>query len=214
MLQDLKFQLSTALLTVATIAAAIAAVVNFQQIQKFRLPDDGVLWSEHAGNVVAARVVSDGPAERAGIHEGDVVRSIQNVTIARADQVAQTLGAIGAWGKATYHLDREGIDIPATVFIGEVRRGATLSYQYLVGIAYLAIGLFIYFRRASAPKARHFFIFCLASFVFSCFHYTGKLNAFDQVMYWGNLVAGWLAPRCSCISASDFPNPGSGTAAG
>jgi two-component system NtrC family sensor kinase len=207
MLQDLKFQLSTALLTVATIAAAIAAVVNFQQVQKFRLPDDGVLWAEHAGNVIAARVVSDGPAEHAGIHEGDVLRSIQTVTIARADQVAQTLGAIGAWGKATYHLDRGGIDIPATVFIGEVRRGATLSYQYLVGIAYLAIGLFIYFRRASAPKARHFFIFCLASFVFSCFHYTGKLNAFDQVMYWGNLVAGWLAPALFLHFCVGFPEP-------
>src|SRR6185437_3371599 len=207
MLQDLKFQLSTALLTVATIAAAVAAIVNFQQVQKFRLPDDGVLWAEHAGSVIAARVASDGPAEHAGIHAGDVLRSIQNVAITHADQVAQTLGAIGAWGKATYHLDREGIDIPATVFIGEVRRGATLSYQYLVGIAYLAIGLFIYFRRASAPKARHFFIFCLASFVFSCFHYTGKLNAFDQVMYWGNLVAGWLAPALFLHFCVGFPEP-------
>jgi hypothetical protein len=63
-----------------------------------------------------------------------------------------------------------------------VRGGATVSYQYRVGIAFLAIGLFIYFRRASAPKARHFFIFCLASFVFSCFHYTGNLNPLDQVM--------------------------------
>jgi hypothetical protein len=207
MLQDLKFQLSTALLTVATIAAAVAAIVNFQQVQKFRLPDDGVLWAEHAGSVIATRVVSDGPAERAGIHEGDVLRSIQNVTITTPDEVSRTLGAIGAWGKATYDLDRGGIDIPATVFIGEVRRGATLSYQYLVGIAYLAIGLFIYLRRASAPKARHFFIFCLASFVFSCFHYTGKLNAFDQVMYWGNLVAGWLAPALFLHFCIGFPEP-------
>ncbi|HVW07506.1 MAG TPA: ATP-binding protein [Bryobacteraceae bacterium] len=203
----MKIQLSTAILTVLTVVAAIAAIVNFQQVQKFRLPDDGVLWAERAGNVIAARVASDGPAEHAGIREGDVLRSIQNVTIARADQVAQTLGAIGAWGKATYHLDRDGIDIPATVFIGEVRRGATLSYQYLVGIAYLAIGLFINFRRAGAPKARHFFIFCLASFVFSCFHYTGKLNAFDQVMYWGNLVAGWLAPALFLHFCLGFPEP-------
>jgi len=35
MLQELKFQLSTALLTVLTIAAAIAAVLNYQQNQKF-----------------------------------------------------------------------------------------------------------------------------------------------------------------------------------
>jgi PAS domain S-box-containing protein len=203
MFQELKFQLSTALLTVLTIAAAIAAVVNYEH--KFRLPDDGVLWLDRNGGVTATRVVADGPAERAGIREGDVLRSIQTVAIARADDVPKTLAAIGAWGKASYDLARDGVDIPATVFIGEVRHGAALSYQYLVGAAYLAIGLFIYFRRGSAPKARHFYIFCLTSFIFSCFHYTGKLNAFDQVMYWGNVVAGWLAPALFLHFCLGFP---------
>ncbi len=207
MLQELKFQLSTALLTVLTIAAAIAAGFSYEQNHKFRLPDDGVLWSDRATGVTATRVAADGPADRAGIREGDVLRSIQNVPIVHADDVPRTLAAIGAWGKAVYDLGRSGIDIPATVFIGEVRRGATLSYQYIVGAAYLAIGLFIYFRRGSAPKARHFYIFCLASFVFSCFHYTGKLNAFDQVMYWGNLVAGWLAPALFLHFCFGFPEP-------
>jgi hypothetical protein len=204
-LQELKFQLSTALLTVLTLAAAIGAVVNYEH--KFRLPDDGVLWSDRAQGVTAVRVIQDGPAERAGIREGDVLRSIQGVAISRADDVPKTLAAIGAWGKAAYDLGRGGIDIPATVFVGEVRRGATLEYQYLVGVAYLAIGLFIYFRRGSAPKARHFYIFCLTSFVFSCFHYTGKLNAFDQVMYWGNLIAGWLAPALFLHFSVGFPEP-------
>ena len=39
-----------------------------------------------------------------------------------------------------------------------------MLYQYLVGFAYLIIGLFVYFRRGSAHKARHFYILCLASF--------------------------------------------------
>ena len=46
MLQELKFQLSTAILTVLTIAAAIAAALNYQQIHRFRLPDDGVVWAD------------------------------------------------------------------------------------------------------------------------------------------------------------------------
>src|SRR5207244_12496331 len=33
-----------------------------------------------------------------------------------------------------------------------------------------------------------------ASFVLCCFHYTAKLNAFDKVIYWGNIAAGLLAP--------------------
>lgn len=207
MLQELRFQLSTALLTVLTVAAAIAAGFNYEQNHKFRLPDDGVQWEDRASGVVAARVVPDGPADRAGIRTGDVLRSIQSVTILHADDVPRTLGAIGAWGKAVYDLGRSGIGIPATVYIGEVARGVPLSYQYLVGAVYLAIGLFIYFRRGSAPKARHFYVFCLASFVFSCFHYTGKLNTFDQVMYWGNLVAGWLAPAVFLHFCLGFPEP-------
>ena len=50
MLQELKFQLSTAVLTILTIAAVASAVINFQQQQKFRLPDDGVIWVNEFGD--------------------------------------------------------------------------------------------------------------------------------------------------------------------
>ncbi len=207
MLQELRFQLSTAILTVLTVAAAIAAGVNFEQNHKFRLPDDGALWADSPAGVVAVRVSSSGPAERAGIRTGDLLGAIQGRGILRVEDVPRTLAAVGAWGKAAYDLRRDGIEISATVYIVEASRGAALSYQYLVGVAYLAIGLFIYFRRGSAPKARHFYVFCLASFVFSCFHYTGKLNTFDQFMYWGNQVAGWLAPAVFLHFCIGFPEP-------
>ena len=54
MLQELKFQLSTAILTVLTIAAAITAGLNYQQLGKFRLPDDGVVWRDRGGAVSGA----------------------------------------------------------------------------------------------------------------------------------------------------------------
>ena len=40
MLQELKFQLSTAVLTVLTIGAAIGAALNYQQLHRFPLPDE------------------------------------------------------------------------------------------------------------------------------------------------------------------------------
>jgi signal transduction histidine kinase len=46
---------------------------------------------------------------------------------------------------------------------------------------------------------------CLASFVLSCFHFTGKLNAFDQVIYWGNVAAGLLAPTIFLHFCMVFP---------
>ena len=42
MFQELKFQLSTAILTILTLAASVAAVTNFWQYEHFRLPDDGI----------------------------------------------------------------------------------------------------------------------------------------------------------------------------
>src|SRR5205085_5612415 len=142
---------------------------------------------------IATRIVTNGPGDRFGIREGDVIERIQGAEVRTAQDVASKLGRIGAWGKAEYTIRRGGVDVPVTLIIGEAARGFALSYQYLVGIAYLVIGLFIYFRRGSAYKAQHFYVFCLVSFIYSCFHYTGKLNAFDQVIYWGNVIAGWLA---------------------
>ena len=80
-------------------------------------------------------------------------------------------------------------------------------YQYVVGFAYLIIGLFVYFRRGSAQKAQHFYIFCLASLSVLCFHYTGKLNTFDKVIYYGNVVAGLLAPTLFLHFCLTFPEP-------
>ena len=62
MFQELKFQLSTAILTILTLAAGVAAVVNFEQYEHFRLPDDGVIWVDRAGHVEALYVVPNGPA--------------------------------------------------------------------------------------------------------------------------------------------------------
>jgi two-component system NtrC family sensor kinase len=208
LLQELKFQLSTALLTVLTIASAIAGAVSYQQLHRFPLPDDGVVWRDRAGQVVAVKVIPNGPADHAGIRANDVVETIQGAVIHSTEDVPRRLAYFGAWAKALYVMKRAGVDdVKATVIIGEAARGVAYSYQYLVGICYLAIGLFIYFRRGSANKARHFYIFCLVSFIFCCFHYTGKLNMFDQVIYWGNLIAGWLAPVLFLHFSLTFPEP-------
>ena len=49
MFQELKFQLSTAILTILTLAAGVSAFINFQQQNRFRLPEDGVIWVDRQG---------------------------------------------------------------------------------------------------------------------------------------------------------------------
>jgi len=207
MLQELKFQFSTAILTVLTVAAAIAAILNFKQIHKFPLPDDGVVWVETHGSVVAARLDPGGAAEFAGIRVQDVLKSIQGTPVTDVNDVPRLLAQVSAWRQARYIVRRAGVDVPITITIRAAPRGFGISWQYLVGVVYLGIGFFIYLRRGSAYKARHFYLFCLASFILSCFHYTGKLNAFDQVIYWGNVVAGWLSPALFLHFCATFPEP-------
>jgi PAS domain S-box-containing protein len=59
----------------------------------------------------------------------------------------------------------------------------------LIALIYLGIGLYVLLRRWTAPRSTHFYLFCLSSFIFYAFHYTGKLNQFDEIVYWSNVVA-------------------------
>src|SRR5438874_2621145 len=212
MLQELKFQLSTAILTILTVAAAVSACINFSQQFRFHVPDDGVTWIDRAAGgarrVQAFRVAPDSGAANAGLRSGDILLKINGLRIENELYVPQALATIGAWNKADYLVERGGVQFKiANVVIQEFPREPVVTYQYLVGAGYLVIGLFVYFRRGSAQKARHFYVFCLVSFIFSCFHYTGRLNGFDTVILFGNVAAGLLAPTLFLHFCLTFAEP-------
>ena len=207
MFQELKFQLSTAILTILTLAAGVSAFINFQQQNRFRLPEDGVIWVDRQGSVEALYVKPGSPGLNAGIHKTDRLLDINGVPIEKATDVARVLVRIGAWSRAKYRLQSRGVELTAMLVVAEQPLDRALVYQYAVGTAYLIIGLFVYFRRGSAQKARHFYVLCLASFISLCFHYTGQFNALDLVIYFGNLVAGLLAPTLFLHFCLVFPEP-------
>ncbi|WP_321477093.1 ATP-binding protein [uncultured Paludibaculum sp.] len=220
-MKELKNQFIGALLVVLTVTAVICAGVNYQQQARFHLPDDGATWmdvpnassSEQSLRVVAAFVEPNGPADLAGIRKGDAVRLIApventaGIAVRQASDVAQLLFQAGVWGKATYTLNRNGVEITAKVIVADANRDRALYFQYFVGAAYLAIGLFLFFRRNQAPKALHFYFLCLVSFILHTFHYTGKLNSFDTGIYISNVVAGLLAPALFVHFCLTFPEP-------
>ena len=199
MFQELKFQLSTAILTILTIAAAASAIINFQQQHKFRLADDGAVWVDRGVRVEALHIDPDGPAAKAGLKNGDTVLKINGASTVKAIDVPQILAAVGAWNKAEYTASRDGVEFKAAVYIREEPLDPAVSYQYMVGAAYLLIGLFVYYRRGSAHMARHFYILCLVSFILCSFHYTGKLNGFDKIIYFCNVAR--RPARAYCFSA-------------
>ncbi|MEZ5399369.1 MAG: ATP-binding protein [Bryobacteraceae bacterium] len=209
-MNDLKGQLVSALLVILTAAGLVCAGINFQHQRRARVPDDGAIWVNRASaagtrQVVALHVVESGAAQFAGIKPGDVLLKIESFPIAAETDVARVLWRVGAYGDASYTLLRQGVEIKAKVFLRDHGGGTPRFYQYVVGLAYLAIGLFVYFRRSRAAHATHFYILCLASFVLSTFHYTGQLNGFDKVIYWGNVIAGLFAPTVFLHFCLVFP---------
>ncbi|MBV8819594.1 MAG: PAS domain S-box protein, partial [Acidobacteriaceae bacterium] len=209
-MKDLRAQFVSALLFILTVAAVSCAVINFHQQSVYHLPDDGVTWvdrkaADRKDAVVALYVEKRSQAENAGIRAGDQLLSIAGTDIQRAVNVPEILGRIPLWSKIDYVIRRSGVDVKKPVIVGEAVPDSAIYYQYFVGFIYLLIGLFVYYRRVSAPRSVHFYTLCLTSFVLSCFHYTGKLNDFDQAIYWANVVAGILAPTIFLHFCLVFP---------
>ncbi|MCC6590261.1 MAG: PAS domain S-box protein [Bryobacterales bacterium] len=209
-MKELKRQLINALLVVLTAAAVISAAINFQQQKLYHLPDDGVTWVDRTDAkgqplVLALYIVPDSAADRAGVKQGDILTKINNFTIHNSLDASRVLARVGPWREAEYMVLRGEIELKAKVIVRERVTEASLYYLYVVGLAHLIIGLFVYFRRSRARHALHFYLLCLASFVLFTFHYTGKLNNFDKVIYWGNVVAGLLAPTIFLHFALGFP---------
>src|SRR5882757_1835529 len=105
-MKELKRQFVSALLVIVTVAAVIAAAINFQQQSRYHLPDDGVTWVDRTvgdeNHVVAAYITARSPALKAGLREGDVLVSIENKPIDSALEATQVLARLGAWRSANY----------------------------------------------------------------------------------------------------------------
>jgi PAS domain S-box-containing protein len=203
---SLRIRLGAVVLALLTVAAIVFAVLNFQQRSRFIIPDDGVTWVDTTGGVTAWHIVPASPADRAGIRQGDFLESIRGVAIQRATDVTRVLWRVGPWSDVRYGIRRNGgvLQVPL-VTEPQSNPSSIENYLRLTALLYLFIGLFIFVRRWNAPRAIHFYIFCLASFVLYSFHYSGKLNSFDWIVYWSNVVALLLQPALLVHFALVFP---------
>src|SRR5947209_11212199 len=102
MFQEVKFQLSTAILTILTLAAGVSALINLDEQYHFRLPDDGVIWVDRSGGVQALHVPAESPGAKAGIHQGDWLTEINGVEIENALDVPKVLAGLGPWRRSSY----------------------------------------------------------------------------------------------------------------
>ncbi|HXZ11668.1 MAG TPA: ATP-binding protein [Candidatus Sulfotelmatobacter sp.] len=203
---SLRMRLGAVVLALLTLAAMIFAVLNFQQRSRYILPDDGVTWMDTSQGVVAWHVVPDSPAAKAGIKKGDYVAGVRGIPIHRATEVTRVLFRSGPWTELRYQMKRGSGTFETPVVTAPQENPSSIeNYLRITALLYLFIGLFIFVRRWNAPRAIHFYVFCLVSFVLYSFHYSGKLNSFDWIIYWTNVVALLLQPALLVHFALVFP---------
>src|SRR5579863_1409592 len=203
---NLRLRLGAVVLALLTVAAVTFAVLNYQQRSRFILPDDGVTWMDTSQGVMAWHVVPGSPADKAGIEQGDYVQSVRGTAIHRAVDVTKLLYHAGPWIELRYGI-RRGVDSFQVPVITAPQENPSSLEDYLrvTALLYLFIGLFIFAKRWNAPRAIHFYVFCLVSFVLYSFHYSGKLNSFDWTIYWGSVVGLFLQPALLVHFALVFP---------
>src|SRR5271170_1585744 len=212
MKQNLRVSLGAVVLALATLAAMIFAWLNFIQRAEFETPDDGVVWLDTTQGVQAQRVAPNSPAARAGVRPGDHLLAINGSPVTRQVQVTKRLWRAGLWTQVRYTLARNSQEFETPLVTAPAEKPTSIeNYARAVGLIYLFIGLFIFARRWNAPRAVHFYIFCLVSFIFFSFHYSGKLDTFDYEVYWIKIVAQVLMPALLLHFALVFPERTEGT---
>jgi two-component system NtrC family sensor kinase len=206
MKQNLRVSLGAVVLALATLAAMIFAWLNFVQRTEFETPEDGVAWLDTSQGVQAWQVAPNSPALRAGVRAGDLLIAINDAPVKNSVQVTKRLWRAGLWTQVRYKLVRNGQEFETPLVTAPGEKPASIeNYLRVVGLLYLFIGLFIFARRWNAPRAVHFYVFCLVSFVLFSFHYSGKLDAFDFEVYWAGIAARLLAPALLLHFALVFP---------
>src|SRR5712692_9348894 len=206
MKQNLRVSLGAVVLALATLAAVTFALLNFDQRNRYELVYDGVTWFDTDHGIQVRHVAPNSPASRAGIRVGDILLTFNGVPVSRATDVARRLDRVGLWTQVRYKLARNGEEFETPLVTASAEKPLTTeNYLRFVGLFYLFIGLFIFIRRWNAPRAVHFYVFCLVSFVLWSFHFSGKLDTFDWEVYWSEIAARLLAHALLLHFALVFP---------
>jgi PAS domain S-box-containing protein len=136
--------------------------------------------------------------------------------VMRSADLERALYRTGSYFQIYYRITRvsratgKSADVIAEVIPEPADRNLAMGLR-LIGLVYLAIGIYVLFRRWTAPRATHFYLFCLVSFALYSLKYTGALDAtghwdkLDQCVFWINVIAESLQPALFLHFALSFP---------
>lgn len=218
----------TLLLLFIAVLAVVAAAFNLRDRAVQRpILTDGVIWTDRAGRgIVADRVEEGSPAARAGIRPGDVLVGISTTGIDPYDEVRQAQ-QVQIYLDQAKDLGRDQTRLSYLILrmndAGDTRIGEGIAdldslderqghfgrdlYVALIGVIYLAIGVYVLLRQGKAPYVVHFFSICLLAFIVHAFSATEEMRTqFDKVIDLTETVAFILLPPLFIHFSAIYPS--------
>lgn len=180
-------------LAVATLAICVLGGMNYFRESNYEVPTDRVWWLEANNGLRAERVPADSAAQREGIRTGDLLVAANSRPTPTTARLMREMARSGIYSTIRYTVQRGGQQFDIKVVLEPTDRTRNQGLR-LIALVYLAIGLYVLFRRWTAPKATHFYVFCLVSGVLYAFKSVGEFDALDWIFFWGNAAATALQP--------------------
>ena len=134
----------------------------------------------------------------------EALNQAPSTPIHRVSDWTRALSRTGSYIKIDYVITRNGVSTAVEVIPEPMDRSLQLGMR-LIGLIYLAIGMYVLFRRWTALRATHFYLFCLVSFALYALKYTSTLDTLDWTVFWLNVVAESLQPALFLHFALTFP---------
>jgi PAS domain S-box-containing protein len=136
--------------------------------------------------------------------QNNLLSQVPSTRIQRVSDLERALYRTGSYIKVDYAITRNGVSTLIEVIPEPMDRSLELG-QRLIGLIYLAIGIYVLFRRWTAPRATHFYLFCMVSFALYALKYTSMFDALDWTVFWSNVLAESLQPALFLHFALSFP---------
>ena len=203
---------STLAVAATALLLALAAANVARQVVS-GVMDDGVLWGDELGRVVAMRVEEGGAGDQAGIEVGDALQVMTDRTsgatieVDSAADVRTVLDAASPGSRLRYVLIREGERRGMTLSVVPLPAGNVSLYLFLAAVGIFAggVGTFVYAFRRGASASAHFYGLCLLWLLAFSFSFTGELDLFDHLYFWLDRVGVLFFPPVFLHFALTFP---------
>ena len=201
-------RLKNALVIAVGLALAGLGVANLVLKASFTLMDDGAFWRQTSQGLVATRVAPGGPADHAGVREGDVLVAVDGEEALSPGRLESLLAR--APRRAAQHLhaaarEREARARPASC---SRSRGATsapsTTSRSPASSAWWSARV-VLLRRPADRAALHFYAVCALFFLVYSTSYTGSLTRFDWLLFWIDSLAVLFLPAVFLHFCLAFP---------